>query len=96
MAQPPWKESVLKNTKIEIGNPLYMEENTVEVVMVEPEDKDMHNSIQRLHKERYPVLANLKGELEMIKQTTRIRGQPIQDNRKIIENPARWHPAKSL
>ncbi|KAG5871512.1 hypothetical protein JTB14_006945 [Gonioctena quinquepunctata] len=78
MAEVQWRGCAVKNSKIVVGYPLNTDDATVMVVLVGMDDK-------KLYRQRYPVLANLHGDLEIIEQTIKIRGQLAQCNRKIIK-----------
>ncbi|KAG5876751.1 hypothetical protein JTB14_033083 [Gonioctena quinquepunctata] len=80
-----WDDKVFQKTRIEVGNPLLEEDIGVKVGLTEPNDPEMRSSIQKLNREKYPELEHLQGDLEIIEQTTRIRGQSAACSRKIIK-----------
>ncbi|CAG9825660.1 unnamed protein product [Phaedon cochleariae] len=80
-----WEETVYTNTKIITGNPLNSEDCVVKVVIVEPSDPGMKDSIQRMYKEKFPELPSLEGDFEVIEQITRIRGTGDTHRKKIVK-----------
>lgn len=67
-----WEENTYKNSKIIIGNPLTSGCYSPKVVFIEPNDKDMSLSIQKLFRDKYPELIEAPGEFEVLEQTTKI------------------------
>jgi hypothetical protein len=69
-----WEEQVFSNTKITIGNPV-TSNLAVKVVLTEPEDPEMENSIQRIYRDRFPELTEGTGDFEILEQISRIRSK---------------------
>lgn len=66
------EDNVYKNTSIEeTGSPLEAGNDRVKVIWVDPNDPSLTKGIQRLYKERYPILANILNDFEIIEQITR-------------------------
>lgn len=72
VAKVEWSEEMYQNTEITVGNPLNDNECT-KVVFREPDDKHMDKSIQKLFKERYPKLREIKNDIGIIERETKIR-----------------------
>lgn len=82
-----WDNKLFTNSEIRVGNPLTTEDSVVKVTIVEPHDLNMEKSIQRLFKDKYPELGNLKEEFEVVDQIIKIRTKSPNEiiNRKIIK-----------
>ncbi|KAG5865356.1 hypothetical protein JTB14_023090 [Gonioctena quinquepunctata] len=80
-----WDDKIFQETKIEVGNPLSEEDIGVKVLLTEPNNPEMRSSIQKLYREKYPEVEHLQGVLEIVEQTTRIKGQSTACTWKIIE-----------
>ncbi|CAG9839231.1 unnamed protein product [Diabrotica balteata] len=59
-----WPERLYQKTTMEVSNPLDSK-CRVKVVALEPNDRNMNFSIQRLYRDRYPDLSSLKGDFEV-------------------------------
>jgi hypothetical protein len=83
----PWKKELFSCTSVIRGSPLNAKEGATKVVVVDPKDPDMNQSIQRTYRERYPELKDLKEELEVLEQTStvRSRGETIIYKRKLVK-----------
>lgn len=66
-----WDAKIFKNSDIVVENPLNTNEE-VKTVIVESEDTNMDQGIQRLYKEMYPELEHLENEFEVLQQLTKI------------------------
>lgn len=76
-----------RNTEVKIGNPLDTKDVVTKVVIVEPNDKEMQQSIQRLYKDRYPaIMPPNRKELQTmeIETTVKIDGETNTALQKII------------
>ncbi|KAK9882864.1 hypothetical protein WA026_023558 [Henosepilachna vigintioctopunctata] len=80
-----WDDKIYTNTEVILGNPLNTEEGTVKVVFVNKNELSMTRSIQKLFKERFPMLGNPEEEMEILEQTTRNRRQTSEIKQKIIK-----------
>lgn len=82
-----WPEKVFCNTEIIVGNPLDAKDMYTKIVIVEPDDKDMQKSIQKLYKDRFPELLETQEEFEVIQYSTKvsIKGQTEIKEKKIIK-----------
>ncbi|CAH1110423.1 unnamed protein product [Psylliodes chrysocephalus] len=76
----------IRKTEIIVGNPLVTSNQTTKVVLIETNDKDMNSSIQRLYREKFPKLINIK-DFEVIEQITKIKSENdgTKLRKKIIE-----------
>ncbi|CAH0563183.1 unnamed protein product [Brassicogethes aeneus] len=59
-------------TKIKTDNPLETKESTVNVLLEEPDDPELKQSIQRIHKNRFPEIIQLKEDYDEMEETTKI------------------------
>ncbi|XP_022908766.2 trichohyalin-like [Onthophagus taurus] len=82
-----WKRRYYNRTAVKEGNPLWQQQVTTRVVVVEPEDENMTRSIQSQFKMAYPGLEELNEKYEEIERTTKtkIRGKEIERNEKVIK-----------
>ncbi|CAG9833250.1 unnamed protein product [Diabrotica balteata] len=80
-----WDDKVYKRTNVVIGNPITTGNDIVKVVMVEPNDPQMSNSIQRLYRDKYPELAELEADYEVLEQSTTIKSKGAKETKKIIK-----------
>ncbi|CAH1107108.1 unnamed protein product [Psylliodes chrysocephalus] len=83
-----WGQEVYQSTRITVGNPLSTSDNTTKVVLLEPGDPEMTNSIQRLYRDKFPELVNISKDFEVIEQITKIKSntcEPELSSKKIIK-----------
>jgi hypothetical protein len=66
-----WEEQVFSNTKITIGNPVTASNLAVKVVLTEPGNPEMENSIQRIYRDRFPELTEGTEDFEILEQISR-------------------------
>ncbi|XP_074035194.1 uncharacterized protein [Leptinotarsa decemlineata] len=85
MEKYEWGEEAFRKTKITVGNPLETGDEVTKVVMVDPGDEDMSAGIQKMYKEKYPELAGIKEEIEVMEQITKTRRTGKQTRKKVIE-----------
>ena len=78
-----WNDEVFRNTQVKFGNPLVAHDTTTKVILVEPEDPNMENSIQKMFRDRYPELVNLNEEFGLLEEITKVG--PKQVCRKVIK-----------
>nr|XP_022900107.1 uncharacterized protein LOC111413383 [Onthophagus taurus] len=82
-----WTEESFENTEIRRGNPLHNKDNTVLVVLVDPEDPKMERGIQKRIKTRYPDVEDIEEEIGVIEQIYKIKTKDQMETkrRKIIK-----------
>ncbi|CAG9773642.1 unnamed protein product [Ceutorhynchus assimilis] len=82
-----WPRQGYQNTDVVIGNPLKTGNETVKVVLVEPNDLDMEQGIQQMYKTRFPGIEDLKNDLEVLEQTTKMKtnGQNKEIKQKVVK-----------
>ncbi|KAK9874526.1 hypothetical protein WA026_005370 [Henosepilachna vigintioctopunctata] len=80
-----WDEKIFTNTEVILGNPLNTEEGIVKVVFVNKKEPSMNRSIQKLFKERFPMLGQPEEDIEILEQITRNRKQTSEIKQKIIK-----------
>ncbi|CAH0561746.1 unnamed protein product [Brassicogethes aeneus] len=68
----PWAETLFKNTEIRTGDPTTCKESTIKVVLIEPRD-EMTESIQKIYKNKYPELGEMKQDYGSLHRVTKIR-----------------------
>jgi hypothetical protein len=88
VADLKWDKAAFKNVSVEVGNPLNTSHDTVKCVLVDPGDKDMTYSIQRMFRDRFPELSGMKGDLGVIEQITRKKnpgGAWVESLQKIVK-----------
>ncbi|CAH1107100.1 unnamed protein product [Psylliodes chrysocephalus] len=82
-----WEKELFKQTEVIVGNPLTTGDKITKVVLVEPKDPEMNNSIQRLYREKFPELASIQEDFEVLEQTTKIKSKESAElsTRKVIK-----------
>lgn len=82
-----WAKEAFVNTEVKVGNPLDTKDSVVKLVIVEPHDRGMDNSIQRLYRDRYPDLDPTREEMEVLEHLSTVRiGTSTEDKfRKIVK-----------
>ncbi|CAH1115645.1 unnamed protein product [Psylliodes chrysocephalus] len=60
------KKDINTQMSVIIGNPLNTDDQTVKVTLVEPNNQEMQYGIQRMYKDKYSELLNMKGPLEVM------------------------------
>ncbi|KAL1487804.1 hypothetical protein ABEB36_015559 [Hypothenemus hampei] len=79
-----WDNKNFVNIKIKIGNPIYDEEHNVSVIIKEPDDPNLEKSIQKIYKDRFPEIKNVKEEFEILEQIIRTKSGVNRSIKKII------------
>lgn len=77
ISERPWPNTIYQNTNITVGNPLESKHDTVKVVLVNEEDREMRYSIQSLYRKRFPELSELHENFEIIEQITKTRTEQV-------------------
>ncbi|CAH1107115.1 unnamed protein product [Psylliodes chrysocephalus] len=84
LAENDWEDTLFTNTEVVVGNPISTPDASVKVVIVEPEDPDMNASIQRINRDKYPELSEIKCDFEVMEQLTRLTPQKEKVSRRKI------------
>ncbi|KAL1505137.1 hypothetical protein ABEB36_004760 [Hypothenemus hampei] len=79
-----WHPEGFLNSEIKVGNPVMAGDEMIKVVVVEPEDKGMDRSVQRLYRDRFPELTDLSADFEILEQITVTKAGANKSTRKII------------
>lgn len=81
-------EEIFINTETKIGSPLNTKDIVTKIVIVEPTDKEMSQSIQKIYKDKYPALVtptNKEIQILEIETIVTIDGQKSNIKEKIIK-----------
>lgn len=80
-------DKLYTNTELVVGNPLATKEEA-KVILIEPEDPNMMQSIQRLYRDKFPTVANVTKkiiETYEIVTTVKVDGKEETNNEKIYK-----------
>lgn len=73
-----WEDATYTNTEVRVGNPIDSASSVTKVVLVEPDDINMDRSIQRLYRDRFPELADIAADYEVLEHEVRTRMKESQ------------------
>lgn len=82
-----WDENIFRNIKTIVGNPVNTVTEGYSVVLVEAHDQKMNKYIQKLYRERFPELIDMKDDFESLEQITRTKkgDEQIEKNHRVIK-----------
>lgn len=85
VADIEWDESIFSNVEVIAGNPVNAGDHIKKVILVGDSDEAMTKSIQKIYRERYPELEQLKEDIEVIELSTRDKKKNILSKKTIIK-----------
>jgi hypothetical protein len=88
VADLKWEDAVGRGVRVLKGHPLETPCDTVKCVLIDPKDQGMKLSIQWLYRVRFPMLAALKEEVNVVEQVTRLKGpggNPVESSQKVVK-----------
>ncbi|XP_063901395.1 centromere-associated protein E-like [Zophobas morio] len=85
-----WEQNAFENVEVVVGNPLSETKSECMVVIAEPGDPDMNRSIQKMFRDRYPEMTEMRNNFEIIENVVKTRNIENKDEvrettRKIIK-----------
>ncbi|CAG9761260.1 unnamed protein product [Ceutorhynchus assimilis] len=86
VSEKKWDEKLYANTELQLGNLLNSKDSTVKVVLVEPSDAKMENSIQQMFKNRFPELTETDRDFAVLEQSSKWKlSDEISTRQKIVK-----------